>query len=475
MRFLLFVSLSLLPSFSLSQESAWSSGPFKADGADLERVIVADDGTLSLASDWTKWLKPADPSKWHVVTDLKVFQGRLFCSSCYDFDDKGMLSPWAYSDGNEFCEYFPATDEWKVSHTQKTSMVFNMRVIGNKLMAPEFHAFTANRFYSFDGKEWAESFPLPKETLHGMDLCEWKGKVYLGGSWRTHDADTAKNDPNWYGGYARLFESGDEGKTWTQVYETQENGRVLSMTPWRDKLWINSRGFDLKSWDGKAWTVHPIRVKNSNVNPALGAGPLIVMGEKLCVVNTQLVYLFDGKEWESVTPGYVTCAKLGETLYGVRDDGHVCSTTDGKKWTKITTEAIPKEEFDRKAPQGRPIKRGSVMIYRGRLVVGTGATGLVYTSPFHEKGTVTLPAAKLDLPTSATLAVDAVVPDGSTLAVQVRSAKTKDELAKAPWKTPNDKGLVTFGKADAWLQVRAVMETDKERRKSPIVKSILLK
>lgn len=443
------------------------------DGGDNERVLLAD-GALSLASDWAKWSKPQDPSKWHVTTDLKVFQGRLFASSCYDFDDKGMLSPWAYSDGNEFSEYLPATGEWKVVHSQKTSMVFNMQVLGKKLMAPEFHAFTANRLYSFDGREWSESFPLPKEMLHGMDLCEWKGKIYLGGSWRTKSGETAQNDPNWYGGYARLFESADEGKSWKEVYETKENGRVLSMTPWRDKLWINSRGFDLMSWDGKAWTQVPIRIKNSNVNPALGPGPLIVMGDRLCIVNAPLVYLFDGKEWESVTPGYVTCAKLGDTLYGVRDDGQVCSTADGKKWTKVTTEAIPREEFDRKAPLGRPIKRGSITIHRGRLVVGTGATGLVYLSALHEKGTATLAPVKSSLST-ATVSVDADVPDGTKLTVQLRSAKSKDELTKASWKSPDDKGAVRFGKSDEWLQARVVMESDKERRKSPLVRAITLR
>jgi hypothetical protein len=454
-----------------AQEPLWSSGSFAGDH---ERTIAAD-GALTLGSEPGKWLKPQDPSKWHVVTDLKVFQGRLIASSCYDFDDKGMLSPWAYSDGNDFCEYLPAADEWKVIHSQKTSMVFTMAVVGDRLYAPEFHAFTANRLYAFDGKEFKESFPLPKEMLHGMEIAEWKGNLYLAGSWRTQSGGDARNDPNWYGGYARIYESSDAGATWREVYATKENGRVLSLAVWKDRLWANSRGIDLVSWDGTAWKNHPMKIKNSNVVPALGAGPLIPMGDKLAIVNSPLVYLFDGKDWDSVTPGYVACAKIGATLYGVRDDGHVHTSTDGKKWTKVTSEAIPKDEFDRKAPMGRPIRRGSIALYRGRLVVGTGATGTVTMSPLHEKGTATFAAVKAALPASAMISVDAAVPDGAKLTVQTRSAKTKDDLAKATWKSADESGVVKFAKGDEWLQVRAVLESDKDRRKGPFVRSILLK
>jgi hypothetical protein len=458
-----------------AQEPAWRASLAK-EGADAERVVAAEDGSLSLASDWSKWTKPADPSKWHVVTDLKVFQGRLIGSSCYDFDGSGMLSPWAYSDGNEFVEYLPASDEWKVIHSQKTSMVFNFREVAGKLYAPEFHAFTANRLYTFDGGEWKETFPLPKEMLHGMDVCEWKGKIYLAGSWRTKSGNEAQNDPNWYGGYAKLYESSDAGATWKEVYETRENGRVLSLTPWKDRLWANSRGVDLVSWDGAGkWAEHPIKLKGSSLTPPIGPGALLPMGERLCVVNAPLVYLFDGKAWDSATPGCVTCAKIGDTLYGVRDDGHVFTTTDGKKWTKATTEAIPKAEFDRQAPLGRPIKRGSVMVHRGRLVVGTGATGLVYMTPFHEKGSFSTAPAKASLPRSGTLEVDAVAPDGTKLVVQVRSAASREELAKASWKTPDEKGAVGFGKDHAWVQARVQMESDRERRRSPIVRAISLK
>jgi hypothetical protein len=43
--------------------------------------VVREDGAVSLASDWSRWLPFEDPSAWDVVTGLAVLKGRLVASS----------------------------------------------------------------------------------------------------------------------------------------------------------------------------------------------------------------------------------------------------------------------------------------------------------------------------------------------------------------------------------------------------------
>src|SRR6185295_11880811 len=180
--------------------------------------------------------------------------------------------------------------------------------------------------HTFDGHAWATLGLLPQQNWHAMDVLRLGNKLYVSGSWRDLDPEAQKKDPNWWPGYGRVFESADDGKTWTEIRRTRENGRVLDMVGFQSKLYACERGIQLIAWDGKKWDEIPVRFENRKVDPKLGNGGLWVFAGKIVAINAELYYLFDGKKWTSYTPGFIDLWQEGGKLYGLRDDGHVSVT-----------------------------------------------------------------------------------------------------------------------------------------------------
>jgi hypothetical protein len=214
------------------------------------------------------------------------------------------------------------------------------------------------------------------------------------------------------------------------------------------------------SFDGKAWTTHDLKLKGApdTLKALLGPGDLVSAGRRLLVLNPSVLYAFDGKSWESSTPGAVAAVASEGTTWMIKDDGILVAGTDGKSWKPVTKEPIPTDEFKRTELCYR---RGSLALFRGRLVAGTNAKGNVYTSPFVEKGScVTAPAKG-----TGRVAVDSAAPDGTSLRLDLRTARDRDGLASAPW-SPS----LEIPDGHAWWQLRVSMESDKARRFSPVVR-----
>ena len=214
------------------------------------------------------------------------------------------------------------------------------------------------------------------------------------------------------------------------------------------------------SFDGRTWTTHELKLKGApeSLKALLGPGDLVSAGRRLIVCNPSVLYTFDGKTWESSTPGAVAAATVNGTTWLLRDDGAVVASTDGKSWKSAAKDSIPADEFKRTELCYR---RGSLTVFRGRLVVGTGAKGNVYASPFVEKGTcITAPAKG-----SGRVAVDSTAPDGTSLGLDLRTSRDRDGLASAPWSAS-----LEIPDGHAWWQLRVSMESDKARRFSPVVR-----
>lgn len=440
---------------------------------DADRVRVdAATGEITLAPRNSVLRAQSDPSKFDVVTEMAVYRGRLIASACMDFDETSIYQPSAYSTEAQVLEFSPEKEEWTVLREMQSSMVFNMRVVSDLLMVPEYFPMNdrSRRIHTFDGQSWGE-LPglLPQETWHIMDVMKMGDTLYCSGSWRDLDPAARQNDPNWFKGYGHVFESKDGGKTWKDLRRTRDVGRCLDMVEFRGKLYCNERGYQLISWDGKAWTEIPVRFDGSKVDAKLGSAHLMAFADKIVAINADLVYTFDGTKWKSQQPGYIDLWREGSVLYGLREDGHVCSTTDASKWTVVTKEGVPAKEFDRQAKKGRPIHRGALAMHRGRLHVGTGAEGRIYAAAFEEKGAYTSRAEKFEAGAKLSLAWEA----GAGVRIRWRSAETAEDLPKASWKdAASSPAEVALPKKHRFAQWRAELEGD--GRRTPIVKSAKL-
>ncbi|MBI2901206.1 MAG: hypothetical protein HYY17_13570 [Planctomycetes bacterium] len=420
-------------------------------------------GEVTLAADPSRLAEHSRPTKWHVVTDMVVFRGRLLASACYDFDSEWFLKPWAYSNGAQILEYSPESDEWKLLHEMAESMVLNVRVVDDRVLIPEFFPLNGRSrlVHAFDGKEWGTLGLLPAQNWHVMDVLRFGGALYVSGSWRD---ESPGDDPRWWKGYGRVFRSADDGRTWTEIHRTKENGRVLDMVEFRGRLYANEIGKQFIAWDGKKWEEIPVRLEpKPPVEPKLGSAHLMVFADRIVAINSALYYLFDGKKWTSHTPGYVDLWREGKTLYGLRDDGHVCATRDAVAWERVTKEGVPAKEFARMAEKGRPLHRGAVAVHRGRLFVGTGAEGRIYAAPYHGKGRFVSKPQEIDLSKGGRLTWDAVVPKGTSLKVRVRSAESMEALDRAAWADAPAKG-------HRWVQWRADLASDGKR--TPVARNV---
>jgi len=439
---------------------------------DVDRVRVDPAGDVTLAPRNSVLRRQADPSKFDVITEMIVYRGRLIATACMDFDETSIYQASAYSTEAQLVEFLPDKGEWTVLREFQQSMLFNSRVIDGLLMVPEYFPMNdrSRRIHTFDGKEWGELGLLPQETWHIMDVLRIGDALYCSGSWRDLDPDARQNDPNWMKGYGHVFESKDNGKTWKDIRRSKDNGRCLDMVEFKGRLYCNERGFHLISWDGKAWTEIPVRFDGAKVDAKLGSAHLMTFADRIVAINADLIYTYDGKKWTSAQPGYIDLWREGNVLYGLREDGHVASTTDALKWTTVTTkEGVPAKEFDRQATKGRPIHRGAIAMHRGRLFVGTGAEGFIYAAAYEEKGSLTSKPEKIEAGAKLSLSWEAT----AGVRLRWRSAASQDDLAKASWKdAAASPAEVAPAKKHRWVQWRADFEGD--GAKSPVLRAVKL-
>jgi hypothetical protein len=437
----------------LGLQSAWADDRFTEKEGALSGVQTHADRSLTLKTELSKLVYLCDPSKYDVITDFTVFKGRLFCSSSYNVDNQ-----FLYSQNGQVLEA-ERSGEWKVAQDVRGSMLLNLRVAGGRLAYACFSGPT-DEVGVYDGSAWAMLAKLPQRMLHGMDVCAYKGKLYWSGALRPLKAEEFEKIPDASKGLGVVFESADEGKTWKEVYRDKEPGRILDMVVMKDKLYANRRGINLMSWDGAAWKEIPVAVPTNPGDKALlGAGLLTVHKDAILAVSTPLYYRFDGTKWTSHTPGFFRLFVDDDRLYGLRADGHVYVSTDGKTWTKLTETGVPPEEFGpdpAKTRTAAPLRRGSLAFHRDRLYVGSGNEGKLFASKFVAKGTY------VSGPRSTTggtkLMWDVHAPAGSTFSISVRSAVTKEQLASAEWREADD--TLAVPKEHPFLQYRATFTSE---------------
>lgn len=440
-------------------------GPFPQEA---DRVHVdPSTGEITLAGRNTSLREQSAPSSFDVVTGMAVFRGRLIAAACMDFDETSLYQASAYSADADLLEYAPGRDEWTLLRRERQSMIFNMRVVGDRLLVPEYFPFNERSRYIhvFDGRDWTDMGPLEREAWHIMDVIGIGDTLYASGSWRDADPEARRRDPDWWKGYGHVFMSADGGRTWRDIRRSKDVGRCLDMVAFRERLYCNERGIRLIAWDGRAWEEVPVRLGNPPVDAKLGGGRLDVFADRIVAINADLYYTYDGKAWRSFRPGFIGLWKEGPQLFGLRKDGTVSVTGDAETWTKIAG-GVPFEEFDRQAPKGRPLHRGALAMHRGRLWVGTGSKGRFYAAPCEEKGTYTASPERFEPGTALAFSWEAV----GAVRMEVRTGESPEGLSKTSWRSAEAR-VVLPGK-HSWAQWRARLEGD--GRKTPVLRSVRL-
>ncbi len=427
-------------------------------------------GEITLAGRNAALRETPAPSRWDVVTDLVEHRGKMLAAVCMDFDETSFYPPLAYSHGARILVFEPAVGEWSLLREHEESMFFNLRVVGDRLLVPEYFPMNdrSRRIHTFDGEKWGELGLLPRQAWHVMDVRGIGDRLYASGSWRDEDEEARGSDPDWWAGYGRVFESGDGGETWRSIRRSRERGRILDLVEFRGRLWANEAGRHLIAWNGSAWEEVPVRLPGVGTAAKLGNARLIVFGGRILAYHAELLYSFDGRAWSSRQPGALDLWAEPGRLYGLRADGHVWTSEDGTSWSRLTREGISAAEFDRKTPKGRPLHRGSIALHRGRLVAGTAATGKIFAAPCEDRGTWTSDAVDLAGPGPFHLHWEA---DGSGVRVRFRSAGSRADLTRAPWSDlAESPARVPIGPGHRWGQYRVELHSDGLR--TPVVRAL---
>jgi hypothetical protein len=437
---------------------------------DADRVHADADGTITLAGRNAVLREHSDPSKYDVVTEMIVYKGRLLASSCMEFDETSIYQASAYSTEAQILEYSIEKDEWVELREMKESMVFNIRVIDDLLLVPEYFPLNdrSRRIHTFDGKEWGELGLFREHTWHIMDVIKIGETLYASGSWRDVEPEAQKNDPKWFEGYGHVFSSKDGGKTWADLRRTKENGRCLDMVEYEGKLYCNERGYQLICWDGRKWEDVPVRFDKVKVDAKLGSAHLAVFADKILAINADLYYTYNGRTWKSFQPGFIDLWKEGGKLYGLRKDGSVSITQNGVEWTPLTREGPTAKEFDRQAKKGRPLHRGAVCLHRGRLWVGTCGEGKLFAADYESKGAYASKPEKF--PAGSKVRLEWETAGAGTVRMKFRTGESQEELAKAVWREPEaSPATVPIPRKGGWAQWRAELEGD--GKKTPILRA----
>jgi hypothetical protein len=450
--------MALLAFLACLQQPLWSDDGFANHGGKAAGVRVHADRSIGLESDLARLVHLCDPTKHDVVSDMIVFRGRLLACTSFHVSASKM-----YSYSAQVLEGLPS-GEWKVVKDVGGTMLLNLRVLGDRVAYASFSGPT-DVVGTYDGTDWSALAKLPLPMLHGMDVCAFKGKLYWSGSVRVTSAEELKENPDASKGLGVVYESADDGKTWKEIYRDKEAGRVQDMVVLKDRLYANRRGVSLLGWDGAAWKDLPVGVPTKPGDKALlGDGLLTVHNGAILAASNPIYYRFDGTKWTSHVPGFLHIFADGDRALGLRSDGHVYQSTDGTTWKKLTETGVPPDEFG--PPKLHTLRRGSVALHDGRLFVGTGTAGKIYASPVVAKGSFISRARPTD--SGSRLAWEADVPDGTTLAMGVRTASSEDGLAGATWRDVRDSVEVPSG--HRFLQYRAAFTS--EGSFSPVLKSV---
>jgi hypothetical protein len=153
------------------------------------------------------------------VWDLHTYQGRLYVGCGEWTDNRGPIDIWSY----DTTASQPAA--WTKEFTVDDESIDIFRDYDSKLYVPGIDAreeWDYGNLYVKSGDRWQKQRTVPN-GIHVLDAARFQGKLYV-----STGTDSG----------AALFESANEGQTWTRRGDSWTEGRFYEMAPLRDFLLV---------------------------------------------------------------------------------------------------------------------------------------------------------------------------------------------------------------------------------------------
>ena len=452
-------------------ESDWSGGQYESA---LQIEIEASPGEMLLAQDVSSPLLIFSDTAQTGIHELEVFQGKLYIAAATD-------PGWV--DGGDVLSYDYATDSFQYEYSVEEQGILKMHAHEGKLYIPGLDPIGSPPFgnlYIYDGDKWVKKETVP-EAVYVFDMNFYQGKIFV---------TTGSYDPVAGKYHGNLLESNDEGDTWNEVFRVEplppynvNFRRLLFMCNYNDKLYIQSdcgqpEGEVIFTYDGD--TVDAIPLSPQYLYPGGAYAVLLEFDGKFFFLNLGHLHIYDGQNWEYVPlflGGDIDPKRLtayNGWLYAGSEYGVIFSSKDGKNWEQIGQ--VP-EVVD---------ETGAFESWHGRLYIGTrGKEALLFVSASADSGE--LISKVHDFETyiqEGTIAWDALLPPGTSVRVQLRSANFPGWINDRPFIGPDGttdsfyqnsgQSLSRAHSGQRFIQYRVLLGTD-DPGLSPILEEVIIK
>jgi len=440
----------------------WSGGHYAA-AAQIEAESAP--GELVLASDLDRLVPAFDATDAYLgIWSLVPYQGRLHMAAC--------TAPMADT-GGDLLSYDPAVHATTRDYCVHEEGNVVLREEGGLLMCPGLDSlgdWAWGNLYFNDGSGWLRKETVPG-ALHVHDVAMHDGRLY---------ATTGVGPPGFEG---VLYASDDLGDSWQPLLTIPAHPpdnyfrRLYGLASWGGALWVQS-----DFWWPEGAVIYELRDGSTTAHsvPAVDyclGGFASYQGRLLCLTRT-LLDIWDGSLWRGLPLPQVSYNFATRALYVYRDRLYVGGregaawTDDLATWHPVTVESFSEKEVE------------AFAAFHGRLYAGTVGAGEVYVSPALAEGTLISEAFAAPAAFCAgALDWTAIVPPGTGVTFQLRSAGSAAELAAASFLGPDGTAASWYTRAgaplsaahcdDRWLQWR-VRLTSGDPALSPVLERVVV-
>lgn len=485
------------------RDSDWRSDEKISSARAVEHQLTPE---LLLKTHFWKPVLAFDPTDDETITCMADFKGKLYVGSC--------TKP-SVTDTGSIYTYDPDVDLWEKVFQVNEQGLAQMHVSGDRMYIPGYDAndgdWDLGNVYIHDGEHWIEKRTVPG-AIHIYGMVKRRDRIYVSadilGAVPAGMSFKEALDKDLLPIYGRVMSSGDEGETWREEYRGKVQGQDISfMTAFKDQIVVNS-GADLIVFDGAKWTpmhltprdffAFDFQVDGDNLLIGTRDGVVIYDGQTLrqsdrmgILGNQMFVRAIEPFGDRMLLAGYHvpgSCVRHGPGT------AHYPQTKDGKSIdvSGVLMVAPRKTLYERRGDDdsdwwSRMLWLGmgdlptSCQAFRGRLYLGSHPNGKVYVLPVLPYGIFDSAPTRLGTGGKLRLWWRAATPPGTSVAFQVRTAASAEELEKKPFAGPDGSPRTYFttpgqpfeSPGGALVQYRAILKTANPAL-SPYVKEVVI-
>jgi len=373
--------------------------------------------------------------------------------------------------GGDIVAYDYATHDWWVDYSVHEEGNVVLRVSGDVVYCPGLdylgdEVWEWGNLYYNEGAGWVRKETVPV-ALHVHDVAVHDGRLWV----------TTGNGPPDYAG--KLFSSGDMGDNWVEEFavypQPPENfyRRLYGLHVHDGSLFAQS-----DFWLPEGPALFEFRPGGEMITHLLPEADYCLaeftefQGKLLCLTRT-LLDVYDGVAWSGlpvVHPSY----NFASRALAVHRERVYVGGREGAAWTDDLANWTPISVADF---AGKGVE--SYGVFHGRLYAGTVGAGEVYVTPAASRGELVSEPHGFPGPFCAgNLDWDAILPPGTDVALQFRSAANVERLADAVWRGPDgspdsfysESGtpLASVHCGDTWAQYRVLLTSPDEALSSVV-------